>query len=204
MAKLLITGFEPFGGETINPAKEAVKKFDGKNISGIEIAARYLPVVFDECWTKLEEYIKETNPDIVINVGQAGGRLDISLERVAINIDDFRIPDNKARQIIDEPIIKDAPAAYWTSLPIRKALNDLRACGIPASISNTAGTYICNHVFYMLMHYISTQKVNMCGGFIHIPYLPQQAVKFDGKQPSMGMETVLKGLEIIISSCALI
>ncbi|MDR2772533.1 MAG: pyroglutamyl-peptidase I [Elusimicrobiota bacterium] len=202
MAKLLITGFEPFGGESINPAQEAVRKFEGRKIADIDIEVRYLPVVHGGCWTKLEGYIKEVKPDIVISVGQASGRLDISLERVAINVDDFRIPDNSNKQFIDEPIVKGGPVAYWSTLPIRNALNSLRASGVPASISNTAGTYVCNHLFYRLMDYIAQDNQNIRGGFIHIPFLPEQAAKFPGQQPSMGMETILKGLELIIKACA--
>lgn len=199
MNKVLVTGFSPFGGEPINPALEAVKLLNGKTISDVEIVTRELPVVRQQAIDAIIEYIRETNPIIVIAVGQAGGRSEITPERVAINIDDYRIKDNGGNQPIDEPIVIGAPNAYWTTLPIKVMVEQMRIKGIPASVSNTAGTFVCNHLFYGLMHYLATEGNIRRGGFIHIPYLPEQAVRNPG-QPSMGLETIVRGLEIAIEA----
>ena len=200
MKKVLITGFDPFGGETINPALEATKLLNGKVIAGHEIVAKGLPVVRYESRDKLVEYIKEVDPVLVINVGQAGGRMEMSLERVAINVDDFRIPDNKGTQVVDELIAADGPTAYWSTLPIKAGVVKMREAGIPAHVSNSAGTYICNHIFYCLMHFLATEAPYIRGGFVHIPYLPEQVAKLTN-QPSMSLETLAKGLEVLLETC---
>ena len=199
MKKVLVTGFEPFGGEPINPSQEVTKKLAGKVIGDYEIVTRSLPVVRHTCREELNKMIAEIKPAMVICVGQAGGRLELSLERVAINVDDFRIPDNDGLQIIDEPIIKDGPTAYWSTLPIKAGLVAMRSEGIPAGVSNTAGTYVCNHLFYGLMHELATSYPETRGGFIHIPYLPEQAARLTN-QPSMSLETLAKGLEVFIEA----
>lgn len=200
MKKVLITGFEPFGGEPINPAQEVTKLLDGKVIVGHQIIARGLPVIRHTCRELLGQMIDEINPVLVIAVGQAGGRLEMSLERVAINVDDFRIPDNSNLQTVDEPIIPEGPVGYWSTLPIKAALVAMRTAGIPASVSNTAGTYVCNHLFYGLMHHLSTNNLKAKGGFIHIPYLPEQAARLTA-QPSMNLATMASGLEVLIETC---
>lgn len=195
--KILLTGFDPFGGETVNPALEAVKMLDGAVIAEAHVVTREIPTVRVKALEAIVKAIREVQPDVVIAVGQAGGRTDITPERIAINVDDFRIPDNDGNQAVDEAVVADGPAAYWSTLPIKKIVAVLREDGIPASVSNTAGTFVCNHVFYGLMHYLQQEGNIRRGGFIHIPYLPAQAAKLPG-QPSMSLEIVTKGLRRIV------
>ena len=196
---VLVTGFDPFGGEAVNPALEAIKKLDGKMVAGARVVTRELPTVRWKAIDGLKTAIREVQPALIIAVGQAGGRMDITPERVAINVDDFRIADNEGNQVVDERIAPDGPAAYWSTLPIKKIVADLRAEGIPASVSNSAGTFICNHLFYGLMHELAAEGNVRRGGFIHIPYLPEQAAKLTG-QPSMALETIVRGLTAAIAA----
>lgn len=199
MKRVLLTGFEPFGGEKINPSWEAVRLLDGKEVAEHTIFARQIPCVFGEAIEELKQAIAEVKPQIVICVGQAGGRSDISVERVAINVNDARIPDNKGNQPIDEPVVSGGPVAYWSGLPIKAIVKALRDNGIPASVSQTAGTYVCNHLFYGLMHHLAEQNNTIRGGFIHIPFLPEQAVHHPG-QPSLSLEIIVKGLTITVET----
>lgn len=193
---VLLTGFEPFGGEDTNPSWEAVRALQGARIVSHRVEARCLPVTFHASLVALRKAIRELKPALVICVGQAGGRAQLSLERVAINVDDARIPDNAGQQPIDAPIAADGPAAYFTSLPIKAMLAALRDAGIPAEVSQTAGTYVCNHVFYGLMHALRNSK-KVRGGFIHIPYSPAQAAYHPGA-PSLTADTVVEGLRTAI------
>lgn len=197
MRHILVTGFEPFGGETINPSWEVVKQLEGLIIDDCRVVTRQLPCVFGESLTVLNAAIDELNPAVVIAVGQAGGRVDITVERVGINVDDARIPDNRGQQPIDVAIVPDGPAAWFSSLPIKAMVVAMREKGIPASVSQTAGTFVCNHVMYGLLHKIG-ENVEMKGGFIHIPYLPEQAAAHAGA-PSMAAQTVKDALEIAIT-----
>jgi len=197
MTTVLLTGFEPFEGESINPSLEAVKALDGVTVEDYHIIAKPLPTVFGESIAKLHTYIEEISPSIVICVGQAGGREGITVERVAINVDDARIPDNIGQQPIDRPIIQNGPAAYFSTLPIKAAVENLRQAGIPSSVSQTAGTFVCNHVFYGLMTMI--QNCSIKGGFVHIPYLPEQAVNHPGKA-SMSLDLIVQGLLSIVKT----
>lgn len=196
--KVLLTGFDPFGGEDINPAFEAVKALDD-NILGAEIIKREIPTVFYKSIGILEQLITEEKPDIVICVGQAGGRYDISLERVAINIDDARIKDNEGNQPIDAKIYEDGENAYFSSLPIKVMAKMIRESGIPASVSNTAGTFVCNHIMYGLLYLIHKKYPNIKGGFIHVPYLPEQVVS-KGNVPSMSLDNIRDGLRLAIEA----
>uniref|UniRef100_UPI00227FD237 pyroglutamyl-peptidase I n=2 Tax=Enterobacterales TaxID=91347 RepID=UPI00227FD237 len=146
MQKVLITGFEPFGGERLNPSWEVVKQLNDMELVGTRIVARQLPCVFGAALEALNAAIDEVQPLMVLAVGQAGGRTDITIERVAINVDDARIPDNQGQQPVDEPIVAGGPAAYFSTLPIKAMVSSMREAGIPASVSQTAGTYVCNHV----------------------------------------------------------
>lgn len=202
MSKILITGFEPFGGDVLNPALEAIEHLDGAIIGGFEVITHALPVVRKTSIDTLLNYIAKINPDVVIAVGQAGGRSEISIERIAINVDDFRIPDNAGLQPIGEPVIPGGPAAYWSTLPIKAMMNHLNQGGVPALVSNTAGTFVCNHVFYGLMHHLAVEGNIRRGGFIHIPYLPEQVCTKPG-QPSMALETIVKGLKLAVEATAL-
>ncbi|WP_230352116.1 pyroglutamyl-peptidase I [Lelliottia sp. WAP21] len=197
MRTVLVTGFEPFGGESINPSWEVVKQFDGMIIENCRVVARQLPCVFGESLAVLNGAIDALSPAVVLAVGLAGGRVDITVERVAINVDDARIPDNDGQQPVDAVIVPDGPTAWFSSLPIKAMVAALRERGIPASVSQTAGTFVCNHVMYGLLNKISGQAETR-GGFIHIPYLPQQAAAHPGA-PSMAAETVKEALEIAIT-----
>lgn len=197
MQKVLITGFEPFDGERVNPSWEVVKQLNDMELAGARIIARQLPCVFGTALEALNAAIDEVQPVMVLAIGQAGGRTDITIERVAINVDDARIPDNQGQQPIDEPIVESGPAAYFSTLPIKAMVDSMREAGIPASVSQTAGTYVCNHVMYGLLHRLNGQQA-IKGGFIHIPYLPEQAAAHPGA-PSMAATTVLFALELAIS-----
>lgn len=199
MKTILVTGFDPFGGEAINPAWESVKRLAEVEAGEYRIVTRQLPTVFGKSVELLLQAIREISPDLVFCIGQAGGRADISIERVAINVDDARIPDNAGKQPIDTPIVEDGPVAYWSSLPIKAIVKEMRAKGIPASVSQTAGTFVCNHLFYGLMHALDKEYPAVRGGFVHIPYLPEQAAKHPG-QPSMSVETIVNGLQIAIET----
>ncbi|MSU00096.1 pyroglutamyl-peptidase I [Tissierella pigra] len=194
--KVLITGFDPFGGEKINPAYEAIKGL-ADNIGGAEIIKKEIPTVFKKSIVELEKTIEEEKPDIVICVGQAGGRHDITLERVAINIDDARIPDNEGNQPIDKKVFEDGENAYFTSVPIKAMTQEIREGEVPASISNTAGTFVCNHIMYGLLYLIDKKFPNLSGGFIHVPFLPEQVLD-KGNVPSMSTENITKALRLAI------
>jgi pyroglutamyl-peptidase len=192
---VLLTGFEPFNKETVNPAWEAVRALQGWHGEGFSVHAVQLPCVFGEALRVIGEALAQHKPDLVIAVGQAGGRVDISVERVAINVDDAPIPDNALRQLVDQPIVAHGPAAYFSTLPIKAIVAALRAAGIPASVSQTAGTFVCNHVFYGLMH--RTAGTALKAGFIHIPYLPEQAASHPGVA-SMALADMVRGLKIAV------
>ena len=198
MRTVLITGFEPFDGEAVNPSWEVVSRLDNAIIGGCRVVARQLPCVFGEALIELNAAIDSLSPTLVLSVGQAGGRTDISVERVAINVDDARIADNRGNQPVDTAIVANGPAAWFSSLPIKAIVSALREAGIPASVSQTAGTFVCNHVMYGLLHKLSGIP-EAKGGFIHIPYLPQQAAAHPGA-PSMAAETVRQGLELAIAT----
>ena len=170
-ATVVLTGFEPFGGEDRNASWEAVRLLDGAVLSGARVVAVQLPCVFGAAREVLDAAIDAHAPALVVAVGQASNRAEICVERVAINLDDARIPDNAGAQPNDRAIVADGPAAYFTALPAKAMLAELLACGVPAKLSETAGTYVCNHVFYGLLHRIATRSPNLRGGFIHVPSL---------------------------------
>jgi len=192
-----MTGFDPFGGESINPSWEVVKQLEGMHIDGCRVVTRQLPCVFGEALSVLNAAIDELDPTLVIAVGQAGGRVDVTVERVGINVDDARIADNIGQQPVDVAIVADGPAAWFSTLPIKSMAAALREAGVPASVSQTAGTFVCNHVMYGLLHKLA-DKPGAKGGFIHIPYLPEQAAAHPGA-PSMAAQTVKQALEIAIA-----
>ncbi|MBZ4663657.1 MAG: pyroglutamyl-peptidase [Caloramator sp.] len=196
--KVLITGFEPFGGDVINPSYEAVKMLED-NIDGAEVIKAAIPVVFKKSIIELEKLIELHQPDIVICVGQAGGRYDISIERVAINVDDARIPDNEGNKPIDEKIFEDGENAYFSNLPIKAMVEEIRRANIPASISNTAGTYVCNHIMYGLMYIINKKYPHIRGGFIHVPFLPEQVIT-RANTPYMNLDMISKALMLAIKA----
>lgn len=196
--KVLVTGFNPFGGESVNSALKAVELL-GNKIADAEIIKVEIPTVFRKSVEAIESAIIMHKPQIVILVGQAGGRSDIAIERVAINLDDARIRDNENNQPVDEVIYSDGKNAYFSSLPVKAVMASLKENGIPSAISNTAGTFVCNHVFYSLMYLIEKKYNNIRGGFIHVPFLPEQVVNLLNVS-SMSLETIKNGMEIIIES----
>lgn len=193
---LLLTGFEPFGGETVNPAWEIARSLDGALIEGVRVRAWQLPCVFGAALRALDEALRAHAPVLVLALGQASGRCDLSVERVAINVDDARIPDNAGAQPVDEPVLPGAPAAYFSTLPIKAMVAGLRAAGYPASVSQSAGTFVCNHVFYGLQHRLAGTAVR--GGFMHIPLLPEQAARHPG-QPSLPLSTLVEGTRLALA-----
>jgi pyroglutamyl-peptidase len=201
MPQILLTGFEPFNRETINPAWEVVRLFEGRLIAGTHaVRIAKLPCEFGNANAVLGALLDQHPAQIVVCVGQAGGRADISLERIAINIDDARIPDNVGAQPIDQSIVAGGPAAYFSSLPVKAIVKKLRDASIPASVSQTAGTYVCNHVFYGLMHYANTHPKILRAGFVHIPYLPSQACAHPGA-PSMALSQMENALHLLLETC---
>lgn len=197
--KILITGFDPFGGETTNPAIESVKRID-ENIENAEIKKLEIPTVFHKSADVLEEAIKDFKPDAILCVGQAGGRFDITVERVAINQDDARIADNEGNQPIDTPIREDGKNAYFASLPIKRIVEEIRKDNIPASVSNSAGTFVCNHIMYQAL-YLSEKYGIEKAGFIHVPFLPEQVID-KANTPSMSLDNIVKGLNAAVKTIA--
>jgi len=198
LPRVLLTGFDPFGGEALNPSWEAVRRLDGEVVHGHRVVAEQLPTRFGDSLRRLRTVLTRIKPALVICVGQAGGRSRVSLERVALNVDDARIADNAGKQPIDRPVVRGAPAAYFTSLPIKAQLAALQTAGLPAEISQTAGTFVCNHVFYGLMHALrDTPQIR--GGFVHIPFLPEQAVTHPGA-PSLALDTIIASLRLIVGT----
>lgn len=194
--KVLVTGFDPFGGEKVNPAYETVKRL-GNKIEGAEIVKLELPTVFRKSIRLLEEALEKEEPDIVICVGQRGGADKINVERIAINISDARIPDNEGNQPVDEPIFDDGNNAYFSKLPVKSIIEELNKNKIPAEISNSAGTYVCNHIMYGLLYNINKKYPNTIGGFIHIPFIPDQVID-KKKTPSMSLDYMVEALTIAI------
>ena len=199
--KVLITGFDPFGGEKINPAWEAVKGIKD-TIEGAKIIKLEIPTVFNKSIEKVKEAMELEKPDIVLCIGQAGGRYDITIERVAINVDDARIEDNEKNQPIDIPVFEDGENAYFSNLPIKAMVEEIKGQGIPSSISNSAGTFVCNHIMYGVLYHINKTYKNMRGGFIHVPFINEQVL--DKKnQPYMPVEHITKALEAAIKAAVI-
>jgi pyroglutamyl-peptidase len=198
--KALVTGFEPFGGDRVNPSFEALARLP-RRLGVLDIATAALPVTYSGALPALRKAIAASAPGIVLCTGLAGGRTELSLERVAINIDDARIADNDGNQPIDRPVVAGGTAAYFATLPIKAATAALREAGLPAAVSNSAGTFLCNHVFYGLMHEAEMSGARFRAGFLHVPYLPSQAARVPGA-PSMALEQIVEAIEIILSVAA--
>jgi len=196
LPRVLLTGFDAFGGDSLNPSWLAVQLLHRRRIGGHLVVAAQLPTVFDAARVTLARLLREHRPALVICVGQAGGRAAISLERIAINVNDARIADNAGGQPVDTPVLAGGPAAYFTTLPIKAMLQALQGEGIPAEVSQTAGTFVCNHVFYGLMHELATRRgfKRTRGGFVHVPWLPEQG------HPSMATEKLVRGLRLAIAT----
>lgn len=192
--KIIVTGFDPFGGETINPSIECVKALP--EIEGVELIRLELPTVFKESAKRLNEVINDVKPDAVLSVGQAGGRPGITMERVAINVDDARIPDNISQQPIDETIQTEGEAAYFTTLPIKRIVKAIREAGISAEVSNSAGTFVCNHIMYQSLFAATKADKPFKAGFMHIPFIPEQTTD----KPSLPLEESTRALQIAIET----
>ena len=197
-ACVLLTGFDAFDGATLNPSWLAVETLNGESIAGHVVMAAQLPTTFEESLQELARLLQIHKPALVICLGLAGGRQGLSLERVAINVSDARIADNAGLQPIDTPVVAGGPAAYFSTLPIKAMLQALQQAGLASEVSQTAGTFVCNHVFYALMHALATKRrfKGVTGGFIHVPYLPEQGA------PCMALGDMTRGLRIAVD-CAL-
>lgn len=200
--KILVTGFDPFGGESVNPAYEAVKLLPDV-IGGAEIFKLEIPTVFSLSSPAVEEGIRKYQPDVVICVGQAGGRASISVEKVAINFVDARIPDNNGEQPLDEPLQADGPAAYFATLPVKAMVQHVKEAGLPCYLSFTAGTYVCNSIMYNVLYMCEKRYPGIRAGFIHVPYACGQVIDKANTTPSMPLETIAKSLEYAIEAVAI-
>ncbi|MEZ4411269.1 MAG: pyroglutamyl-peptidase I [Polyangiales bacterium] len=197
MKTVLLAGFDAFGGEVVNPSALATRALDGRSIASHRVVAVELPCVFERAPAVLRDAVREVGPAIVIAVGQTGGRAAIGVERVAINVDDAPIADNAGGQPVDRPIARRGPVGYWSTLPIKAVVAALTGAGIPANVSQSAGTFVCNHVFYSLMRDLRRHP-GVRGGFVHVPRLPEQVG--DGGAPSMALETIVRALEITVAT----
>ena len=200
--KILVTGFDPFGGETVNPAYEAVKLLPD-TIGGAQIFKLEIPTVFSLSGPAVEEGIKKYQPDVVLCVGQADGRASISVEKVAINFVDARIPDNNGEQPLDEPLQADGPAAYFSTLPVKAMVQHVKDAGLPCYLSFTAGTYVCNSIMYNVLYMCEKRYPGIRAGFIHVPYACGQVIDKANTTPSMPLETIAKSLEYAIEAIAI-
>ena len=190
--RVLVTGFDPFGGDDVNPSWLAAQRLHRRRIAGYPVVAAQLPTQFDTALPRLYALLAQYRPKLVICLGLAANRQALSIERVAINVQDARIADNAGAQPIDEPVLPDAPVAYFSTLPIKAMLADIQAAGIPAEVSQSAGTFVCNHVFYGLMHRLTTARGfrRTRGGFVHLPPLAEQSAH------GLTLEQMVKGLRV--------
>ena len=193
--KLLLTAFDPFGGSSVNPALEAIKLIPDQ-LDQIQIIKLEIPTVFERSISVINSALETFLPDAVLCIGQAGGRTGLTPERIAININDASIPDNEGNKPVDTPVLADGPAAYFSTLPIKAMVSGMREAGLPASISNSAGTFVCNHLMYGLLHTLATHYPTVKGGFMHVPYVPSQTT--NNAAPSMNCQDIARGIEAAI------
>ncbi len=199
--KLLLTGFEPFGGSSVNPSEQVVRALADQTFEGIALRTAVLPVDRVRGPAELIGAVQHCQPEAVICLGEAARRAAISIERVAINLLDYRIADNSGNQTRDESIVPGGPAAFFATLPVRKLADAIRGVGVPVELSLSAGTFLCNQVMYELLHYLALNKLNVPAGFVHLPPLPEQVVGNLIPSPSMSLETTLRGISAAI--CAI-
>ena len=197
---VLVTGFEPFGGERANPSWDVCSRLPAE-IAGLRVQTCKVPCEFRRAIEVVAEAIERHRPELVVSLGQAGGRAHISVERVAINVDDARANDNAGASPIDEPIAPNGPAAYFSSLPIKAMTAAMRAAGVPAEVSNTAGTYVCNHLMYGVLHFLAASKSPARAGFIHLPFAEAQVLDKPGIS-AMSLDTMARGVEAAITAAA--
>lgn len=196
--KILLTAFEPFGGDTVNPAQEAVALV-ADTVAGAQIVKIDVPVVFGKSIETVRAAMERERPDAVLCIGQAGGRIGLTPERVAINCDDGRIPDNEGNQPVDQPVMADGAPAYFATLPVKAMVNAIKAAGVPASLSNTAGTYVCNHLMYGVLYHIAKSYPAMRGGFMHVPFLHEQVANRPNT-PSLSKADIVVGIEAALKA----
>ena len=196
----LVTGFEPYRGEDVNASLEAVRRLPAR-IGALEVTTAELPTSYARSLALLDNAIARVRPEIVLCVGQAGDRVALCVERVAINVQDARIADNDGAQPVDVPVVAGGPAAYFATLPVKAIEAALRAAQLPAEVSNSAGTFVCNHVFYGLMHLAATKNQGFRGGFLHVPCLPQQAAR-EGNSSPMALDDIVRGIGIVLEVAA--
>ena len=199
--KILITAFEPFGGESINPAQEVLGLLPDR-INSAQLIKLIVPTVFHQSVQAVCDAISQHQPDFVLMLGQAGGRTGLTIERIAINIDDADLPDNAGAQPVDQAIEPSGPAARFATLPVKMMVGALRDAGLPAHISNTAGTFVCNHLLYGVLHWIAQNSLPVRAGFLHLPYLPQQAGSKEPSAPCMELKDQVLGLEAALKVLA--
>lgn len=193
----LVTGFDPFGGDPRNPSQEIACALDGARIAGHRIVGAILPTEFARALPALDALLAKHDPALVLALGLAGGRSELSVERVAVNLVDARIADNAGAQPIDVRIVENAPNAYFSTLPVKAMLARLRKAGIPATLSLSAGSFVCNQVFFGLAHALATRYPRARGGFVHVPALPEQAARLPGT-PSMALATMIEGVRLCL------
>ena len=199
---ILVTGFDPFGGEPVNPAWEAVKRLPN-SVGNCQIVKKMIPTVASKAIAETIAAIEESNAFCCVSIGQAGGRSKVSIERVAVNKDEFKIPDNEGNVLTGCKVVDDGPDEYFSTLPIDKIHETLLEKDIPSEISNSAGLFVCNHLFYGVRHYVENTGKNILSGFIHVPYLPEQAKK-NGKDSFMPLEEIVEALEVALNTISLL
>ena len=199
--KLLLTAFDPFGGESANAAQEAVLLVSG-TVGEVQVVKLTVPTLFGKSVAAVAAAIEAERPDAVLCVGQAGGRAGLTPERVAINVDDASIPDNEGDQPMDRPIVPGGPAAYFSTLPVKAMVRAIRDAGLPASVSNSAGTFVCNHLMYGVLHLLNERYPGVRGGFLHVPLSPAQAARLSAGAPSLPVEDMAAGIEAAIGAIA--
>ncbi len=195
--KVLVTGFEPFGGATLNPSQLLVERLAKESLPGVELHTLILPVEFDKSASNLLAAIKSIDPEVVISFGQAEGRSAITPERIAINLDDARIADNGGDQRQNQPILKTGADGYFSTLPVEKMVSELTQIGVPSALSLSAGSFVCNHIFYLMQHELRETKIK--SGFVHLPLVPEQSAQFPN-QPTMSLNEMVRGAKAVILS----
>jgi pyroglutamyl-peptidase len=198
MKRVLLTGFEPFGGDAVNASQEIARRLDGAEVAGHAVRGVVLPCVFGRAEHRLFELIRTVKPVLIVCLGQAEGRRAITPELLAVNLDDARIPDNAGNQPVDTPVVSGGPAAWWSGLPVRAMVEAMNARGIPAERSRSAGGFVCNHLFFALMHRLSRRRNPPPAGFIHVPAIGEP----DGEKPGLPLEVMVEGIRVALTVCA--
>ena len=198
--KVLLTGFEPFGGSQVNPSAQVVGRLARDGVPGVALHSAILPVDRQGGPATLLTAVRACQPDAILCLGEAARRPTISIERVALNLLDYRMADNSGHRAVDEPVVPDGPAAYFVTLPVRAMLDAMRTAGIPAELSLSAGAFLCNQVTYELLHYLTTHQLDIPAGFVHLPALPEQVTNAYPPMPSMALETMVRGICAVIGA----